>query len=224
MRRYLLVLLLVSVLLQGCSGMGNVLFPPSDTPAPSATATITVPPTKTPTQTRTPIPTATITIVRIPTQDPNQPTSTFAPIPVIIEGGVTATPMPQNVTPTAFRPGPGFLSVTVSENKIFWGSCKHNKTTITAIVEDEEEAFSVVLFTYVRSARRDDSTPWTEGNVMHDHRDGSYTYLMYGSEVEGHNHYKDSWIVFQLVITDIEGNEVGRTRIYDQAIALSPCQ
>jgi hypothetical protein len=162
--------------------------------------------------------------VRIPTQDPNQPTSTFAPIPVIIDGGLTATPLPQNVTPTAFRPGPGFLSVSISENKIFWGSCKHNKTTITAVVEDEEEVFSVVIFTYVRAANKDDSTPWTKGNVMHDHGDGSYTYVMRGSEVEGHNHYKNSWIVFQLVITDIEGNEVGRTRIYDQTIALSPCE
>jgi hypothetical protein len=224
MPRYMIVLLFGSFFLQACAGVGSVLFPPSDTPAPSATATITSPPSRTPTLTRTPVPTATITIVRIPTQDPNQPTSTFAPIAVIIAGGDTATPLPQNVTPTAFRPGPGFLSVTLSESKIFWGSCKHNKTTLTAVVEDEEEAFSVVIFTYVRAANKDDSTPWTEGNVMHDHRDGSYTYVIRGSDVEGHNHYKNSWIVFQLVITDIEGNEVGRSRIYDRAIALSPCE
>lgn len=224
MRRYLVVLSFVSVVLQACAGGANVLLPPSDTPAPSATATNTIPPTKTPTQTRTPIPTATITIVRIPTQDPNQPTPTFAPIPVIIEGGSTTTPIPHYGTPTAFRPGPGFLSISISDNKIFWGSCKDNKTTLTAIVEDEEEAFSVVLFTYVRAANKDDSTPWTKGNVMHDHGDGTYTYRLFGSEVYGHNHYKNSWIVFQMVIVDIEGNEVGRTRIYDQAIALSPCE
>lgn len=223
MRRYLIVLLLSSVLLQACTAVQNGLFPPTDTPAPSATPTATLPPTATATMTNTPVPTATITIVRIPTQDPNQPTSTFAPIPVIIDGGLTATPVPINLTPTVFRPGVGFISVSISENKIFWGSCKHNKTTITAVVEDEEEAFSVVIFTYVRSATKDDSTPWTSGNVMHDHRDGTYTYVMRGSEVEGHNHYKNSWIVFQLVITDIEGREIGRSRIYDRSIALSPC-
>jgi hypothetical protein len=173
--------------------------------------------------TRTPVPTATITIVRIPTQDPNQPTSTFAPIPIIIAGGATTTPLPQNVSPTAERPGPGFLSVSISDNKIYWGSCKHNTTTLTAIVEDEEEAFSVVIFLRVRAANKDDSTPWDKGNVMHDHGDGTYTSLIRGSNVYGHNHYKNSWIVFQLVIVDIEGREVGRSRVYDQSIALSPC-
>jgi hypothetical protein len=224
MRRYLIVGLFASLLLQSCAGAGNILFPATDTPAPTSTATVTAPPTRTATLTRTPVPTATVTIVRIPTQDPDQPTSTFAPIPVIIEGGITATPLPIQLTPTAFRPGAGFLSVAISENKIFWGSCKHNKTTLTAIVEDEDEAFSVVLFMYVRSANRDDSTPWTKGNVMHDHGDGTYTFVIRGSWVEGHNHYKNSWIVFQMVIVDIEGNEVGRTRIYDSSIALSPCE
>lgn len=224
MRRYLIIGLFASLLLQSCAGAGNILFPPTDTPAPTSTSTVTALPTRTATVTRTPVPTATMTIVRIPTQDPDQPTSTFAPIPVIIEGGITATPLPIQLTPTAFRPGAGFLSVSISENKIFWGSCKHNKTTITAVVEDEDEAFSVVIFMYVRAANRDDSTPWTKGNVMHDHGDGTYTYVMRGSEVEGHNHYKNSWVVFQLVITDIEGVEVGRTRIYDSSIALSPCE
>ncbi|MBL8079427.1 MAG: hypothetical protein JNM55_15790 [Anaerolineales bacterium] len=224
MRRYLMVLILAAVLLSSCASMGDILFPPTSTLGPSATPTITVPPSATATITNTPVPTATITIVHIPTVDPNQPTSTFAPIPVIIEGGITATPLPVNLTPTVFKPGQGFLSVSISDNKIFWGSCKHNKTTITAVVEDDEEAFSVVIFTYVRAANKDDSTPWTTGNVMHDHGDGTYTYVMRGSDVEGHNHYKNSWIVFQLVVTNVEGQEIGRTRIYDNSIALSPCQ
>ncbi len=224
MRRYMIVLILMSVSLQACASAGSILFPSTNTPAPSATPTNTASPSATATSTRTSIPTATITIVRIPTQDPDQPTSTFAPISIIMEGGITATPLPIQLTPTVFRPGPGFLSVSTSESKIFWGSCKHNKATIKAIVEDEDEAFSVVIFTYVRAANKDDSTPWTTGNVMHDHGDGSYTYLLRGSEVEGHNHYKNSWVVFQLVITNIEGEEVGRSRIYDQSIALSPCE
>lgn len=224
MRKNLIVWsLALSLMIQACGNIQDLL-PATQTPAPTATATITLPPSPTATLTRTPLPTPTTTIVHFATQDPNLPTSTFAPIPIVIEGGITATPLPIYITPTLFRPGIGFLSVGISENKIFWGSCKHNRTTITAIVEDEDEVFSVVIFTYVRAANRDDSTPWTTGNVMHDHRDGTYTYVMYGSEVEGHNHYKNSWVVFQLVATDIEGREVGRTRIYDQSIALSPCE
>ncbi|MCC7117277.1 MAG: hypothetical protein IT310_02035 [Anaerolineales bacterium] len=223
MRKDLMVCLALALALQACGNLEGLL-PPTRTPAPTLTETITLPPSPTETITRTPHPTPTITIVHFATQDPNLPTATFAPIPIIVEGGMTATPLPIYGTPTMARPGVGFLSIGISETKIFWGSCKHNRTTITAVVEDEDEVFSVVIFTYVRSAKRDDSTPWTTGNVMHDHRDGTYTYVMYGSDVEGHNHYKDSWVVFQLVATDFEGREVGRTRIYDQSIALSPCK
>lgn len=214
----------MAVLLQACAGGGSftdVLFPATNTPAPTLTATKTsIPSTKTPTPTATRLP----TIVHISTQDPNLPTATFAPIPVFIEGGATVTPAPAAVTPTLFRPGPGFLTVDFSEKKIFWGSCKHNKAIVTAQVEDPEEVFSVVIFVRVKAAFKEDYTPWTTGDVMHDTGGGEYTYTLVGSAIEGHNHYKNSWVMVELVATNIKGEEVGRTRIYDQALALSPCE
>jgi hypothetical protein len=225
MRRVGFVLFFAAVLLQACALPSlSGLLPAADTPAPTASATNTLAPSATPTATNTPIPTATVTIVKIPTFDPNAPTATFPPISIILEGGVTATPGPVQLTPTQYKPGAGFVSVTVSDGKIFWGSCKHNKTTITAIVEDEDEVFSVVIFTRVKAAFKDDSTPWTTGNTMHDHRDGTFTYVMYGSDVEGHNHYKNSYVLFQLVAVNEDGEEVGRTHIFNESIALSPCE
>jgi hypothetical protein len=223
-RLYIVVLL--ATLMQACAGIpfGDVLFPPTNTLAPSATATVTRTFTPTPRPTNTPRPTATATIVRFPTLDPSLPTATFVPIPIYI-GKNTATPFssgpPVFISPPG--PGEGFVSVTVAPNKIYWGICKTNKTTIRAKVQDPDEVWSVVIFIRAKSAREEDYTPWTTGNAMHDHRDGTFSYVMRGIEVEGHNHYRDSWVQFQLVATNADGEDVGRTQIYSESIHLSPC-
>jgi hypothetical protein len=223
MRRFYLVMV-SAILIQACAGtsFGDVLFPPTSTPSPTATATVTFTPMDTPTATITPTITPSPTIVHIPTWDPNQPTATFipiAPIPIYI-GNNTATPI---VSPTPIRPGPGFLSVQVSDNKIFWGSCKPNRTKIIAQVENPEDVFSVIIFVRVKSAIKEDYTPWTTGNTMQKHGDGTFSYSLTANTTRGHNHFKNSWILFQLVSTDDMGKEVGRTMIYTNAIALSPC-
>jgi hypothetical protein len=164
--------------------------------------------------------------VRFPTLDPDQPTPTFPTVPVYI-GNVTATGFTVLVsTPFVLSspsPGVGFLSVTVSPNKVYWGICKHNKVTIVARVEDEDEVQSVVIFVRVKSAKKDDYTPWTTGDAMHNHRDGTFSYVMEAIEIRGHNHYRDSWVQFQLVATDVDGVEVGRTQIFMESIHMSPC-
>lgn len=214
--RKLCFVMLLTIFLQGCAG---TLIQPTETPAPTGTPTITFTPTITSTPTTTPTITASPTIVRIPTQDPNKPTETFVPIPIFI-GNDTATPV---IPPTPIRPGAGFLSISISDKKIFWGECTPNKTTITIQVEDPEDVVSVIIFTQVKNMKKEDYTPWTSGNVMYKNLDGSFTYVMVGSEVEGHNHYKNSWVRFQLVATNIEGEEIGRTKIYTEEIDLSPC-
>jgi hypothetical protein len=222
MRKFYLVMVL-SIFIQACAGMpfGDALFPPTNTPAPTATATVTFTPMDTPTATITPTITPSPTIVHIPTWDPDQPTATFIPVPVYI-GKDTATPF-VIMSPTPIMPGPGFLSVRVSENRIYWGICKPNKTRITAQVENPEDVFSVIIFVRVKAATKEDYTPWTTGNTMQKHRDGNFSYNLAANSTEGHNHYKSSFIWFQLVSTNDKGQEIGRTRIYTNAIALSPC-
>ena len=216
MRRFYLMMVL-AILIQACAGAP--FGKPTDTPAPTATATVTFTPMDTPTATITPTITPSPTIVHIPTWDPNEPTATFVPVPIYI-GKDTATPL---VTPTPLRPGPGFLSVQVSENKIFWGSCKPNKSKIITQVENPEDVFSVVIFVRVKSATKEDYTPWTTGNTMQKHSDGTFSYTLAANSTRGHNHYKNSWIMFELVATNDKGQEIGRTMIYPNAISLSPC-
>jgi len=220
MRRYY-ILLILAIFIQACSGIPfrDGLFPPTDTPLPTSTATVTFTPSITPTATITPTITPSPTIVHFPTQDPNLPTETFVPIP-IFSGENTITPVP---TATTFRPGPGFLSVEISESKMFWGICKPNKSKVTTKVEDPDAVASVVIFVQVKSAVEEDYTPWTTGDVMFNNRDGTFSYILQATEIEGHNHYKNSWVNMQLVATDDDGKEIGRTRIYTELVAMSPC-
>lgn len=209
------------ILLQACSGIPfqDVLFQPTDTPGPTETPTVTFTPSITPTASITPTITPSPTIVHFPTADPNLPTATFVPIPILV-GANTITPVP---TGTVSRPGPGFLSVEISEGKMFWGICKPNKSTVTVKVENPDEVASVVIFVQVKSAEEEDYTPWTTGDVMFNYRDGTFSYILQASEIEGHNNYKNSWVNLQLVATNDEGREVGRTKIYNELVAMSPC-
>ncbi|MDP2777625.1 MAG: hypothetical protein Q8O48_08265, partial [Anaerolineales bacterium] len=216
MRKLYLVIGLV-IIMQACSI--NDFFLLTNTDSPKSTPTTTSVPFLWPTITRNLPATATPMIVRFPTFDPYLPTETVVPMPLFI-GTNTITPYAPLAT---FKSDVGFALVTVADNKIFWGGCTPNKTTILAQVEDPDEIFTVTFFTQVKSAKEEDYTPWTSGNAMFNHQDGTFSYVMIGSEVEGHNHYKNSWVRFQLVATNIKGEEVGRTRVYTEAIALSPC-
>ncbi len=218
--RKLLLLLLMAISLQACSmnDISSVLFPMTETPTPTATiATYTPLPTWTPSI--TPSITPSPTIVRIPTWDPNVPTSTFAPIPIFI-GEYTATPV---ILPTPVRPGPGFLSVTISDTSIFWGDCTPNTSVVVAKVVEPEEVISVVVFVQVKAIDKEDYTPWTSGDVMFNYNNGTFSYTLQATEIQGHNHYKKSWVRMQLVATNIDGEEVGRTKIFPEVTTLEPC-
>lgn len=219
MRRFYFVTVL-AVLLQACSSIPFLNPPPTNTPADTPTPTLTFTPTITSTPTITPTITPSVTIVHFPTFDPNQPTATVVIIPIYVNGN-TITPV---VTSTPFSFGPGFDDITVSEKKIFWGSCKHNKTTVTAQVTNPDDVRSVVIFVRVKALKEEDYTPWTTGDVMQGHRDGTYTYTLVGSNIEGHNHHKETLVFFQLVATDEKGAEIGRSMIVTDAIELSPCK
>ncbi|NWF64175.1 MAG: hypothetical protein HXY38_07710 [Chloroflexi bacterium] len=209
---------LAAFLLSACS-MADLLVPTS-TPLPTKTAFITFTPADTPTSTNTPKPTASATIVRIPTQDPNLPTFTPFALPQIIIDGNTVTPA---ITSTRTAPGPGFFSVEYSPTKIYWGGCEPNQVNVRAEVEDPDEVFSVIIFTRVRDIEKEDYTPWTSGNIMLNRGQGEFTYNLIGSKIEGHNHYLRSWVYFQLVATNIKGEEIGRTRVFEKAFDMYPC-
>jgi hypothetical protein len=185
--------------------------------APEPTATPTLVPTDTPTVTSTPLPTASATIVRIPTQNFNLPT--FTPFVLKVDGN-TVTPAP---TPTSLNPGAGFLTLEYSPSKIYWGGCEPNSVSIRTEVEDPDQVISVIIFVRVKDFKEEDYTPWTSGAVMLNRGQGEFTYTLTGSEIYGHDHYLRSWVYFQLVATNIKGEEIGRTKVYEKAFDMYPC-
>jgi hypothetical protein len=90
-------------------------------------------------------------------------------------------------------------------------------------MQNPEDVYSVIIFVQVKSAIKEDYTPWTTGDSMERHNDGTFSYLLAANTTRGHNHYKRAWILFQLVATDDIGEVIGRTRIYSNEISLSPC-
>lgn len=205
------VLAFLTFLITACS------LSPATAPEATPTPAFTFTPIDTPANTETPTPRPSATIVRIATWDPNQPTVT--PFTLLIDGK-TATPF---YTSTSSRPGVGFASVTYSPKKIFWGGCKPNSVTITAEVDDIEAVYSVVYFLRVKDFKEEDYTPWTNGDIMVNRGQGEFTIVLKGTNIYGHNHYSRSWVYFQLVATDIEGEEIGRTKIYEKAFDMAPC-
>jgi hypothetical protein len=217
MRRLYLVVAL-AVLIQACAGLA--LNKPEQ-PISTATATVSPTPLDTLAPSLTPSITPSATIVHIPTQDPFQPVSTPILIPIFV-GSVTATPF-RFETPTPSGPGPGFLSVEVTEKRLYWGVCKPNRARIIAKVENPEAVFSVIIFVQVKDFFDEDYTPWTTGNTMQNHWNGTFTYMLTANTTEGHNHYKRAWIRFQLVATDDDGEVIARSKIFPNEILLSPC-
>lgn len=193
------------------------LLPTEGTPTPTKTPFITLTPIDTPENTSTATLRPTATIVRIATFDPNLPTSTPN---VLIVDGSTVTPF---AAATSSSPGPGFVRVEYSPKKIYWGGCTPNSASIKAEVEDPEEVFSVIIFVRVKDFKEEDYTPWTSGEIMLDRGQGEFTYKLIGSKIYGHNHYLRSWVYFQLVATNIEGEEIGRTKVYEKAFDMYPC-
>lgn len=213
--RKIFILAFMALLFTACS-MAD-LVPSTRAPEPTSTPPFTFTPIDTPTSTDTATPRPSATIVRIATWDPNQPT--FTPLALFVNGK-TITPF---YTPTSNRPGVGFASVTYSPKKIYWGVCKPNSVTITAEVDDPEEVFSVIIFLRVKDLKEEDYTPWTNGDVMLNRGQGVFTTTLVGSKINGHDHYLRSWVYFQLVATNIEGEEIGRTKIYEKAFDMYPC-
>jgi hypothetical protein len=209
-------------LVQACSGLSSVSGESSATPVSPAAPTASAAPAGAFTPSSSPSVTPSPTIVRIPTQDFNPPTATPLGLIPIFVGEYTATPYSFTL-PTPEGPGLGFLSVEVTDKKIYWGSCQPNRTRIIARVENPEVVYSVIIFVQVKSATKEDSTPWTTGNVMQKKSGGFFTYTLTANTTYGHNHYKNSFIRFQLVATNDMGEVIGRTKIFSNEIALSPC-
>jgi hypothetical protein len=215
MRRFSFIMML-ALFVGACSSAGSVF----------ATVTSTGTPTVSPTHTSTLTPTATSTPRNTPTDITDMLTQTaLAPVQ-LLPGVHTATPIP-TVTgmplPTPSSPGEGFESVVVSETKLFWGICKPRKATMTVTVLHPEEVTTVYLFFRLKSAKKEDTTPWS-GTVTDNNGNGTFTYTLYANMIPHRKDYMKAWFQYQFVAENEKEVVVGRTRIYEKSLTLEPCK
>jgi hypothetical protein len=218
--RKLLTLSLLAVFLLACS-ISSLPLPGVDAPAP-------------PTDTLTPLPTATETpnvpptYTFTPTLIGAKPTFTpsLTPVPtdqILFITPATNTPISviPTITPTSVLEGSGFLSLEQSVDLFYWGACEPHAVSITVQVADTTRVFSVVIFLKYRNRSTGSTTGWNQGFSMNAVGGGTYTIILDGQEM---GVYDDSaWVMFQIVATDVNSNELARTAVFPEYLTLSKC-
>jgi len=205
------LLIIAMLLLQACSALD--FLPSTNTPVPSSTVTNTPTMTLTPTRTTTPTPRDTVT--------PIGAVPTFTPV-VLVSPDLDA-PVP-NFIATPDLPTGGFESVSLSQSKIFYGSCKQNYIKMTITVENPVEVDTVYLFFRLESGKRPgDTTPWS-GAVTDKDGGGVFHYTLRARNIPERKNFIKAWVHYQFVAVDEDKNILGRSQIYTRNLILEPCK
>lgn len=217
--RKLLTLSVIAMLLLACS-VSSVL-PGAATPVPS---TETPTPQPTATQTSNIPPTFTFTPTLIGAKPTFTPSNTPVPTDqILFITPSTNTPIPivPTITPTSVLEGSGFLSFEQSADLFYWGPCDPHAVSITVQVADVTHVFSVVIFVKFRNRGNGSTTGWNQGFSLDGVGGGTYTIVLDGQEMGIYN--DSSWVMFQIVATDVNGKEVARTSVFPDYLTLSKC-
>jgi hypothetical protein len=212
---------LVSLLLISCT------IPPIPIPNFLITATHTKKP---------PSPVPVMTATDTPTITPTQPTPTFTPTPTLI-GEKTRTPtetltlIPDTSTPTTALSTPesiemanlnGFNMITLSVKEFYIGNCVPSEVEFTAQVSRPTLVAFVVLFVRFKSITTGATSRWTS-ITMDNQGAGTFTHTLVPDEMKSVASFENPWVQYQLVATDGDRNEVGRTEIFDEQLRLKSC-
>lgn len=210
--------LLVALMLSSCSitTLEQLLLPPTMTPLP------------------TPVPSETPT--EIPTPTPVTPSLTYTPTPTLI-GFKTPTRTPEiSLTPNAFTPFnmitpdtatpsvvmTGFVTVFISAEEFYKKGCEPGSVKFTAQVAKPAEAIFVVLFVRFKSKQTGNTSEWTSIG-MQPLGAGTFTHDLVPEEMKNMDSYKNAWVEYQLVTTNLDANELGRTAIFSERLTLLNC-
>ncbi len=226
MKKICLILSILGLLVVACSTTS--LIPATPTllvPASAPTETLSVP-------TSLPTETLSITSTPAPSMTPTQPTPTItSTLTSTVVSTSTGTMVPVIVVPATstslIQPtpqGPVFESVTTSGTQINWGdTCDTNSITVTAQVVSGFNVTSVVLFTRLQSQNGNATTAWNKGLSMHDDGFGTFTYDLSTKVLKYYQDFNTAWVQYQLVATNIQQQEAGRTQIYLNSLLIQRC-
>lgn len=215
-------LLLLLILLSGCSGLPSIPFfgtstptnPPQPTVTPFALSDTNTPDlfvlnTLTPTTTPgagTPI----VTDTPLPTATP-----TFRPT-ITLEA----------IDPSLFTPSPNlFMAVQRSTNQIVWGSTCEGPRMIkfTAQVMPARRLRFVTLWYRLQDKYSGRHTDWGGGAILSDNDQGTYFYNLDLSQIRNYRYYEDAWLQYQLVASTVTRRVLGRSVVSRSDISLTHC-
>ncbi|MCC7117276.1 MAG: hypothetical protein IT310_02030 [Anaerolineales bacterium] len=213
----LLILLCAPILILACAfNPEQYLYDPTLTPQPTLTLT----------------PTATITA----TFTPVTPSATYSLTPTLI-GFKTDTPTPaESSTPTAFTPFnkitpatstptismQGFVNIFLSSSEFYKKGCEPGTLKFTAQVADALNVNFVVLFVRFRSKQSGNASEWTSIG-MQGLGGGTFVHELTPDEMKAVNSFKNAWVEYQLVATNLDAKELGHTATFSEKITLLDC-
>lgn len=199
-----------------------LLVTPTIPPPPVDTSTPTIVTTPSQTPTISPVPSFTST----PTKSGlggsfEDPTGTVEPLPTLILIP-TATPGPQVSLNSA--PGSLILSISVSNEILYWGYCDAPKyIDFDVRLANNIRVTYVLLFLRLVDKSGMQSTPWGVGAIMEEVNGSLYTYRIPPSKLDHYNEFKDAWIQYQVVVTTRGLEDLARSPVYRQELTLRYC-
>jgi hypothetical protein len=218
------ILLIFAVLLSACSmTVGEFLgIPPTSTVAP--TFTITNIPTDSPTSTPTaPTPTFTLTPTMVGLKTKTS-TPDFTPTQLLLTPlGLTELPSSTPISLVTQVPIEGFISISVSDEQFYKGKdCPPSSVKFTAQVADPASAAFVVLFVRFKSKQTDATSKWTS-IAMQTIGAGTFMHELIPSEMKAVDIFENAWVQYQIVSTDSNSNQIGKTDIFSERLTLLEC-
>ena len=216
-------LLLISLLLSGCSYADITSLLATETPLPpppTETATIYVTPSNTPTITPTmPTPTYTLTPTLIYPNGTPPPSATVTPVntPYII---------PKAAATTGSQPQVGngpFASITVSGSQLLWGGCEPSSVLATVKVAPGVPAAVVTIWLRLQSVSTGETTQWGGGAIMDKKGGGVFTYTLAPANFEHYREFPKAWAQYQFVASDARIHRLGASGLFLNNLTISQC-
>ncbi len=211
------ILSLITALLVLACGISDIPYLIAPTPSPFPTATA-VPPTPSPQilPTHTATPTLTAPNTEVVATFPPPATATPADT-------ATNTPVPPTGSPTPAATelvGTGFNAVNLSNNVFYFGFCQPTTVTFTVTVTNPVQIADLVLFTRFENKSTGFLTSWDKGVSMTLAGPGVYTRTLNSDHL---GVTEDSWVHYQFVGTDSQGQVVARSIVYHDTLSLLHC-
>lgn len=220
-----LVIIVLILLLAGCSSFPDLSFLQTPTSAPTFSPQPTATPFSLPAS-NTP------DLFIINTEAPTTTPLTNTPaIPFTATSTYTPTNLPTitlpPIDPVLFTPSPNyFVSVQRSTSQIVWGSTCDGARSIKFVVQTVPSPLVkwVLLFIKVQDKYSSYSTEWGAGAILSDNDQGVYFYTIELDQIARYRTFEDAWLQFQFVALNKHREAIGRSIVSRNEVSLTHCK